>query len=79
MIRRNISIPIKPTWRMSMPDPVAVDIDLTEPKSGAVVLGLPDSGWLESSRDLLHGLQVHEAPMDTLPVDLIEAFSRTKR
>jgi hypothetical protein len=64
---------------MSVPDPAAVDIDLTEPKSGAVMLGLPDSGWLESSRDLLHGLQVHEAPMDTLPVDLIEAFTRTKR
>ena len=79
MIRRNISIPIKLTWRMSVPDPVAVDIDLTEPKSGVVVLGLPDSGWLESSRDLFHGLQVRESPMDTLPVDLVEAFTGAKR
>jgi len=79
MIRRKINIPLKVTWCMSVPGPVAVDVDLTEPKFGAVVLGLPDSGWLESSRDLFHGLQVRESPMDTLPVDLVEAFTRTKR
>jgi hypothetical protein len=79
MIRRSISIPVKVTWRMSVPDPVEVDIDLTEPNPGAVLLGLPDSGWLESSRDLFHGLQVRESPTDTLPVELVEAFTGAKR
>ncbi len=49
MIRRKIGIPVKITWRMTAPHPVAVDIDLTESQSDAMaLLGLPDGGWLES-------------------------------
>ncbi|HYN61972.1 MAG TPA: hypothetical protein VET87_20920 [Rubrivivax sp.] len=80
MIRRKINIPFKIVWRMTAPDPVVVDIDLSEPRSVAMApLGMPDSGWLESSRDLLHGLRVRETPIDTLPEDLVEAFTRSKR
>lgn len=80
MIRRKINVPVKIVWRMTAVDPVGVDIDLTEPRSTAMApQGLPDGGWLESSRDLLHGLRVRETPMDTLSEDLVKAFTRTKR
>jgi len=80
MIRRRIDIPIKIGWRMNADDLAAVDIDLTVPKYEAKTFpGMPDNGWLESSRDLQHGLRVHETPMDALPDDLVEAFNKTKR
>lgn len=80
MIRRKINIPPKIVWRMTAVDPVVIDIDLTEPRSDAMApLGMPDRGWLESSRDLLHGLRVRETPLDTLPEDLLEAFTRSRR
>ena len=33
-----------------------------------------DRWWQMSSFDLLHGLEVTEAPMDTLPGDLVDDF-----
>lgn len=80
VIRRRIEIPIKVSWRIGASAPLAVDIDLSEPKSEVKVRpDSPDIGRLQSSRDLLHGLRVRETPMDALPVDLIEAFARKKR
>ena len=51
-------------WRITMVDPVSVDIDLTDltPKDNAP-LNLPDHGWLESSYELRHGLHVREVPL----------------
>lgn len=80
MIRQKKLVPVKVTWRMTGANAVLVDIDLTEPYSDTnMQFGSPDRGWLESSRDLLHGLQVRETPMDSLPADLVEAFTRPKR
>jgi len=57
-----------------------VDIDLTKSEAEAMALpGMPDDGWLESTRDLLLGLRTSETPMDTLPVELVEAFTRNSR
>jgi hypothetical protein len=54
---------------------VGVDIDLSDATSDATAsVAMADRGWLESSRDLLHGVRVVETPMDTLPKDLIEQF-----
>ena len=59
-------------WRVTMADPVSVDIDLTNLKSTAeALLDVPDHGWLESSYELRHGLYVREVPMDKLPDDLV--------
>jgi hypothetical protein len=67
-------------WRMTMADPVSVDIDLTDLKSKAeVLLDVPDHGWLESSYELRQGLHVREVPMDKLPDDLIKAFTKSRR
>jgi hypothetical protein len=81
MFRRKLNVPTnKIVWRMTAADLVAVDIDLSEmPSEDKAPLDTPDRGWLESSRDLLRGLRVHETPMDTLPNDLIEAFARAER
>ena len=66
--------------RMTMADPVSVDIDLTDLKSEAgAPLDEPDHGWLESSYELRHGLDVRELPMDRLPDDLFRAFARSRR
>jgi hypothetical protein len=68
------------TRRLTGANAVPVDIDLTEPNSDALVqFGSPDRGWLESSRDLLRGLQVRETPMDSLPADLVKALTKPKR
>ena len=67
-------------WRMTMADPVSVDIDLTDLTSKAnAPLDVPDHGWLESSYELRHGLHVREVPMDKLPDDLIKAFAKSRR
>lgn len=52
-------------WHMTAAGPVTVDIDLTEASSKAkAAVDFADRGWLESSRDLLHGLRVRETPLD---------------
>ena len=81
MLRRRIETPkSKIVWHVTASEPVVVDIDLTDPGSEAkATADLQDRGWLESSRDLLHGLRVRETPMDALPDDLIEALIKTKR
>jgi hypothetical protein len=51
-----------------------VDIDLSELSAQAGPAPPPDSGWLESSRDLQRGMRARETPMDSLPADLIDAL-----
>jgi hypothetical protein len=51
-----------------------VDIDLGDLAAEAGTTPPPDSGWLESSRDLQRGMRVRETPMDSLPAELIDAL-----
>lgn len=65
--------------RPSRPNPPArgmdVDLDLSLPPSTASETDADEEGgWLASSFDLARGLRVSEAPLDTLPGDLQEAF-----
>jgi hypothetical protein len=39
----------------------------------------PDRNWLASSFDLMDGVHVSETPMDTLPGELIDEFSKAQR
>lgn len=57
------------------PRGVAVDIDLSELSA---VAPPPDSGWLESSRDLQRGVRVRETPLHSLPPELIDALLRRR-
>jgi hypothetical protein len=72
----------KIVWRMSAVHPEGVYIDLTAPLSEQVeLLGsaeVTDRGWQASSRELRDGLRVSEAPMDTLPGELIDEFMKSK-
>jgi len=81
MLRRQADVRAnRIVWRVTEPGPVPVDIDLTameaEVKPG---LDPNDRGWLESSYELRHGLDVRELPMDRLPGDLLMAFATSRR
>jgi hypothetical protein len=67
-------------WRMTAADSVSIDIDLTDLTSEAnAPLDVPDHGWLVSSYELRHGLDVREWPMDKLPDDLFRAVAKSRR
>lgn len=53
-----------------------IDLDLSSPQDGGSDAD-PDEegGWLASSFDLMRGLRVSEAPLDTLPGELQDAFA----
>lgn len=51
----------------AMPEPVKAKVDPRE------------NGWLASSLELLGGVRVSEAPLDTLPGELIEEFMNSRR
>ena len=62
------------------PDPmrlIRVDIDLSDLVAEAGPAP-PDSGWLESSRDLQRGMRLREMPMDSLPAELIDALLKRR-
>jgi hypothetical protein len=62
-------------WRMTVADPVSVDINLTDLKSEAnAPLDLPDHSWLGSSFELRHGLHVREVPLDKLADNLSRPY-----
>jgi len=69
-------------WRMSAIHPEGVYIDLAEPPPEPDELiesaEVTDRGWQASSRELREGLRVSEAPMDTLPGELIDEFMKSK-
>jgi hypothetical protein len=75
MFRRKTEVRV--SRLQGLPDPVRllrVDIDLSEMSAQAGPAPPPDSGWLESSRDLQRGMRVRETPIDSLPADLIDAL-----
>jgi hypothetical protein len=81
MLRRQADVwANKIIWRMTVPVPVSVDIDLTALESEVKPPVDPnDRGWQESSYELRHGLDVRELPMARLPGDLLRAFAKSRR
>lgn len=77
--------PAKLVWRITANAPQGEYVD---PKQAAAAttstapqaaVDPRENGWLASSLELLGGVRVSEAPMDTLPGDLIDEFMNTKR
>ncbi len=77
--------PAKLVWRISANAPMGEYVD---PKQLAAAPPQPapktkvdprENGWLASSLELLGGVRVSEAPLDTLPGELIEEFMNSKR
>lgn len=76
--------PAKLVWRVTANAPMGEYVDLRQavvspPAPKETPVDPRDNGWLASSLELLGGVRVSEAPMDTLPGDLIDEFYRLKR
>ncbi len=74
--------PAKLVWRITANAPLGEYVD---PKEAAAAPAPPraqvdprENGWLASSLELLGGVRVSEAPMDTLPGELIDQFMKPK-
>ena len=75
--------PAKLVWRITSNAPHGEYVD---PKQAVAAPAMPkaavdprENGWLASSLELLGGVRVSEAPMDTLPGELIDEFMNAKR
>ena len=67
-------------WRMSSTSPAGKYVDAADPvREPATPVEVPENGWLASSLDLLSGVRVSEAPMDTLPGELVCEFFKARR
>lgn len=76
--------PAKLVWRVTANAPMGEYVDPRQAINNSPVpkeapVDPRDNGWLASSLELLGGVRVSEAPMDTLPGDLIDEFYRLKR
>ncbi len=79
--------PGKLVWRITTNAPAGEYIDAKQavsviPSAEARQKSTVDpreNGWLASSLELLGGVRVSEAPLDTLPGELIEEFMNSKR
>ena len=69
--------PSKLVWRITANAPLGEYVDPKQAVSHPPTtnpVDPRDHGWLASSLELLGGVRVSEAPMDTLPGDLIDQF-----
>jgi hypothetical protein len=76
--------PAKLVWRVTANAPKGEYVDPRQavgipPVSKDTPVDPRDNGWLASSLELLGGVRISEAPMDTLPGELIDEFYRLKR
>lgn len=74
--------PAKLVWRVTANAPMGEYVDpkqaINSPPPKQTV-DPRENGWLASSLELLGGVRVSEAPMDTLPGELIDEFMKLKR
>lgn len=75
--------PAKLVWRVTADAPMGEYVDPKEAATKLASVGKPvdprENGLLASSLELLRGVRVSEAPMDTLPGELIDEFMKLKR
>jgi hypothetical protein len=76
--------PAKLVWRVTASAPMGEYVDPRQainnpPVAKDSAVDPRDNGWLASSLELLGGVRISEAPMDTLPGELIDEFFRLKR
>lgn len=75
--------PAKLVWRITANAPQGEYVDprqaIATPATPKSTVDPRENGWLASSLELLGGVRVSEAPMDTLPGDLIDEFMNSKR
>jgi hypothetical protein len=75
--------PAKLVWRITANAPQGEYVDPKHPVAAPTMaksaVDPRENGWLASSLELLGGVRVSEAPMDTLPGELIDEFMNPKR
>ncbi|MFT3664478.1 hypothetical protein [Piscinibacter sp.] len=77
--------PAKLVWRITPNAPQGEYIDPRQvvaapaPVEAKTKVDPRENGWLASSLELLGGVRVSEAPLDTLPGELIEEFMNSRR
>lgn len=83
-VSANKQQPAKLVWRVTANAPMGEYVDPRQavnnpPADKGPALDPRENGWLASSLELLGGVRISEAPMDTLPGELIDEFFRLKR
>jgi hypothetical protein len=81
MFRHKVPVPAnRIIWRISAAQPAGVYVQTADPKRprgpAAEHYG---RGWQASTLELLDGIKVSEAPLDTLPGELIDEFVKPRR
>lgn len=75
--------PAKLVWRVTPDAPMGEYIDAKQAATKVAGAHPPvdprENGLLASSIELLRGVRISEAPMDTLPGELIDEFMKLKR
>lgn len=77
MARRKVeNEPTRLVWRITANAPLGeyVDANKAAAQTPTSAVDPREYGWLASSLELLGGVRVSEAPMDTLPGELIDQF-----
>jgi hypothetical protein len=57
----------------ALPVQTAVEVKV-QAKADDTPKELPERGWHHSTHELVHGMDMHEEPLDTLPDDLFDQF-----
>lgn len=75
--------PAKLVWRVTPDAPMGEYVDPKQAATKVAGAQLPvdprENGLLASSIELLRGVRISEAPMDTLPGELIDEFMKLRR
>ena len=84
MARRKDEKEARLVWRITPDAPLGEIVDARElprrkPVEEAEAPETREHGWLASSLELLGGVRVSEAPMDTLPGELIDEFMKPRK
>lgn len=78
--RKDDKEPPRLVWRITADAPLGEYVDpkvaAKAKKPAATSSEVRERSWLGSSLELLGGVRVSETPLDTLPGDLIDAFTK---
>ncbi len=81
MFRRKDEVEVRRVvWRMSAGNPAGAYVRPSDPAPiPCAPVETPQFGWSATRLEFLNGVRVSEAPLDTLPAELIDAFNLRRR
>lgn len=76
MFRRKDEVEVRRiVWRMSAANPAGAYLGPDRAQQRSAPVETPQFEWSATRLDFLKGVRVSEAPLDTLPAELIDAFN----